>query len=180
MGYENLGGVPVEVAIAASLRSVVVAYSGGVDSAFLYDSAGEMTQRINARGNTTSYAYDSAGDRTIVNPKDLSIDLREAVCQQCHLQTGGNAVVRPGLKMFDFRPGLPLHLFFEQYLTREPPGARGPSEGADPPWAPPERADPPRPRAGLAGRLTAVASPSRRLSLACPGRGRRGFADRVS
>ena len=57
-------------------------------------------------------------DFTIVNPRDLPADLREAVCQQCHLQ-GGTAVSRPGREQFDFRPGLPLHEFFEQFLMRE-------------------------------------------------------------
>lgn len=46
-------------------------------------------------------------DYTIVNPKDLSPALREAVCQQCHLE-GEHRLVRRGRDEFDFRPGLPL------------------------------------------------------------------------
>lgn len=43
----------------------------------------------------------------IVNPARLKPELREAVCQQCHLQ-GDIRIVRDGRKLTDFRPGLPL------------------------------------------------------------------------
>src|SRR5262249_40985418 len=46
-------------------------------------------------------------DDTIVNPRRLSATLRDAVCEQCHLQ-GAARVLRNGKKIFDFRPGLPL------------------------------------------------------------------------
>jgi hypothetical protein len=49
-------------------------------------------------------------DYTIVNPARLEHALREAVCQQCHLQ-GGQQVLARGKSDFDFRPGLPLHRF---------------------------------------------------------------------
>jgi cytochrome c-type biogenesis protein CcmH/NrfG len=49
-------------------------------------------------------------DDSIVNPARLDHSLREAVCQQCHLQ-GEQRVVARGRLEFDFRPGLPLHLF---------------------------------------------------------------------
>jgi predicted CXXCH cytochrome family protein len=57
-------------------------------------------------------------DTSIVNPRDLSPDLREAVCQQCHLQTEVDVVYRGGVQSFDFRPGLPLQLFFENFVGR--------------------------------------------------------------
>jgi predicted CXXCH cytochrome family protein len=61
-------------------------------------------------------------DRTIVNPRHLEHSLREAVCQQCHLQ-GEERVVRRGRKLFDFRPGLPLHLFLVDFVkSRRPQG----------------------------------------------------------
>jgi hypothetical protein len=47
-------------------------------------------------------------DDTIVNPRRLEPALREAVCQQCHLQ-GAAAVERRGRSFFDYRPGMPLH-----------------------------------------------------------------------
>lgn len=53
----------------------------------------------------------SKPDDTIVNPKHLSPALREAVCQQCHLE-GEERLPRRGRGMFDFRPGLPLEAFW--------------------------------------------------------------------
>ncbi|MCI0680829.1 MAG: hypothetical protein L0Y71_01890 [Gemmataceae bacterium] len=47
-------------------------------------------------------------DYSIVNPRHLAPALREAVCEQCHLQ--GEAIVpRRGRKQTDYRPGLALH-----------------------------------------------------------------------
>ncbi|HMF10977.1 MAG TPA: cytochrome c3 family protein, partial [Gemmataceae bacterium] len=57
-------------------------------------------------------------DYTIVNPKHLSPELRESVCQQCHLQ-GAVRIVRRGQQPFDFRPGLPLHLFRSIFVRPE-------------------------------------------------------------
>jgi hypothetical protein len=57
-----------------------------------------------------------SGDRidyTIVNPRHLPRALAEAVCQQCHLS--GAAVVGRGRKLADFRPGLPLEDFRQDY-----------------------------------------------------------------
>ncbi len=51
-----------------------------------------------------------AADYTIVNPRHLEPTLREAVCQQCHLQ-GETRLARYGKGFFDYRPGLPLHDF---------------------------------------------------------------------
>jgi hypothetical protein len=55
------------------------------------------------------------GDDTIVNPRRLAPDLREAVCEQCHLQ-GQARVVKRGREEFDFRPGLPLRLFWAVFI----------------------------------------------------------------
>jgi predicted CXXCH cytochrome family protein len=54
-------------------------------------------------------------DDTIVNPRRLEPALREAVCQQCHLQ-GQGAVLRPGRQVFDYRPGLPVQLFWSVFV----------------------------------------------------------------
>lgn len=54
-------------------------------------------------------------DDTIVNPRHLEYGLREAVCQQCHLQ-GEQRVLRRGRDYFDYRPGLPLELFFTDFV----------------------------------------------------------------
>jgi hypothetical protein len=50
---------------------------------------------------------EGAIDRTIVNPRHLEPALREAICEQCHLQ-GEDIVVRRGRSQSDYRPGLPL------------------------------------------------------------------------
>jgi hypothetical protein len=47
------------------------------------------------------------GENTIVNPARLSPALRDAVCEQCHLE-GEGRIVRSGRALFDYRPGLPL------------------------------------------------------------------------
>jgi Doubled CXXCH motif (Paired_CXXCH_1) len=54
-------------------------------------------------------------DRTIVNPRHLTPALRDAVCQQCHLQ-GQERVVRRGRGYFDYRPGLPLEEFLVDFV----------------------------------------------------------------
>jgi Flp pilus assembly protein TadD len=61
-------------------------------------------------------------DDTIVNPSRLEHSLREAVCQQCHLQ-GHQRVLRRGCDTFDYRPGLPFQLFMSDFV--EPPEEPG-------------------------------------------------------
>jgi Flp pilus assembly protein TadD len=56
-----------------------------------------------------------SNDDTIVNPRRLEPALREAVCEQCHLQ-GQARVQRRGRGLFDYRPGLPLHLFWSVFV----------------------------------------------------------------
>jgi predicted CXXCH cytochrome family protein len=55
-------------------------------------------------------------DYTIVNPKHLPFKLRDAVCEQCHLQ-GEQRIVCRGRSDFDYRPGLPLHLFLMDFVN---------------------------------------------------------------
>ncbi len=59
----------------------------------------------------------------IVNPRRLDPVLREAVCQQCHLQ-GATRVLRRGRGLDDFRPGMPLEEFWTVYV-------RGPGQGEE-------------------------------------------------
>ena len=54
-------------------------------------------------------------DFTIVNPRHLSPTLRDAVCEQCHLQ-GESRIVRRGRSLYDHRPGLPLEEFVAVYV----------------------------------------------------------------
>ena len=56
-------------------------------------------------------------DYSIVNPRRLSVELQNNVCQRCHLQ--GIAVLNDGKTFFDFRPGMKLsevmNVFMPQY-----------------------------------------------------------------
>lgn len=56
-------------------------------------------------------------DYSIVNPRRLSTELQNNVCQRCHLQ--GIAVLNDGKTFFDFRPGMKLsemaNVFMPQY-----------------------------------------------------------------
>jgi cytochrome c-type biogenesis protein CcmH/NrfG len=57
----------------------------------------------------------SGADDTIVNPRRLEPALREAVCEQCHLE-GELRILRRNRGPFDYRPGLPLHLFWSVFV----------------------------------------------------------------
>jgi len=57
---------------------------------------------------------EAKGDSSIVNPARLDRNLREAVCQQCHLQGDTQVLVR-GQDHHSFRPGLPLSSFRQEY-----------------------------------------------------------------
>jgi predicted CXXCH cytochrome family protein len=78
---------------------------------------GEAHVQARRRGEAVGGAFDA----TVVNPRHLPPLLRDNVCQQCHLQ-GEKRVVRRGRGPFDYRPGLPLHLFWSVF-------ARGPEAG---------------------------------------------------
>ncbi len=54
-------------------------------------------------------------DTSIVNPAKLAPVLRDAVCEQCHLQ-GVTRIPRRGYEEFDYRPGLPLHQFLAVFV----------------------------------------------------------------
>jgi Flp pilus assembly protein TadD len=60
-------------------------------------------------------------DHSIVNPRHLEHSLREAVCQQCHLE-GEMRVLPRGRVYFDYRPGLPLDRFIVDFVR--PPEQR--------------------------------------------------------
>ena len=54
-------------------------------------------------------------DLSIVNPRHLEHSLREAVCQQCHLQSDARVLAR-GRASFEYRPGLPLNKFLADFV----------------------------------------------------------------
>jgi predicted CXXCH cytochrome family protein len=61
------------------------------------------------------------GEHTIVNPALLPPPLRDAVCEQCHLE-GEGRVLRSGRRPFDYRPGLPLSDFWAVLVQGRPSG----------------------------------------------------------
>jgi Tfp pilus assembly protein PilF len=61
-------------------------------------------------------------DHTIVNPARLEPLLREAVCEQCHLE-GAVRVLRRGRGVYDYRPGLPLEAFISVFIKTAAGGA---------------------------------------------------------
>ncbi len=72
---------------------------------------GELHVERHAQGGAAPADFDD----TIVNPARLEHSLRESVCQQCHLQ-GQQRVWRRGRDTFDYRPGLPFHLFMSEFV----------------------------------------------------------------
>jgi hypothetical protein len=63
-------------------------------------------------------------DLSIVNPATLeSLSLRDAVCEQCHLQ-GTDRTTVPGRSPFDYRPGLDLAEFVRVWSSRADPSQR--------------------------------------------------------
>lgn len=76
---------------------------------------GELhVEKRKKRGTNSPAAAEPEFDDTIVNPAQLSRDLSEAICQQCHLR-GSATVLGKGRGNFDFRPGLPLAQFVQHF-----------------------------------------------------------------
>jgi hypothetical protein len=71
---------------------------------------------LHVRERTQNLPIVDKVDHTIVNPRHLDSQLREDVCHQCHLE-GNQRVLRRGLAPFDYRPGLPLHLFYSTLVV---------------------------------------------------------------
>jgi hypothetical protein len=67
-------------------------------------------------------------DDTIVQPGRLEPVLRDAVCEQCHLQ-GERRVERRGRQTFDYRPGLPQHAFRSVFVRSPELGPSGKAVG---------------------------------------------------
>lgn len=65
---------------------------------------GELHIKKKRTGKVSENRTDT--DRTIVNPSKLPSELKNDVCQRCHLQ--GNAVLKEGKNFFDFQPGMEL------------------------------------------------------------------------
>jgi hypothetical protein len=92
----------------------------------IYDGQGIGCERCHGPGerhvqNPGRRDPATGADLTIVNPRHLEPHLREAVCEQCHLQ-GEIRLLRRGRGLFDFRPGLPLEQFWAVYVWGRGPG----------------------------------------------------------
>lgn len=74
---------------------------------------GELHVEARRRGDTLAGTFDA----TIVNPRHLPAALRDNVCEQCHLQ-GEKRILRLGREPFDYRPGLPLPLFWSIFVRK--------------------------------------------------------------
>jgi predicted CXXCH cytochrome family protein len=79
-------------------------------------------ERCHGPGELHAKRQASPGERddSIVNPGRLEPALREAVCQQCHLQ-GEARIARAGREVWDYRPGLPLDEFLVVFFRRGGP-----------------------------------------------------------
>lgn len=82
---------------------------------------GPGSAHVKRRQNPPPTAAESTKDidRTIVNPAHLPRDLSEAVCQQCHLHSSATVLAR-GRQFADFRPGLPLQEFRQDFWLDTP------------------------------------------------------------
>jgi hypothetical protein len=80
---------------------------------------GLHVERYSGQERRTDGAAIGEISNTIVNPAHLPRELSEAVCQQCHL-LGKIRVATRGRKPSDYRPGLPLQDFFQDYELEGP------------------------------------------------------------
>lgn len=78
---------------------------------------GPGSLHVQARQTSTPMDTSKQPDYTIVNPRRLSTELQNNICQRCHLQ--GIAVLNDGKTFFDFRPGMKLsnvmNVFMPEY-----------------------------------------------------------------
>lgn len=72
-------------------------------------------ERCHGPGELHAANPGASPDDTIVNPARLDHHLRQAICEQCHVQ-GEERVVGRGRGEWDFRPGLPLHPFLMDFV----------------------------------------------------------------
>jgi hypothetical protein len=78
---------------------------------------GPGSLHVAARQSATPVDTSKTPDYTIINPRRLTTELQNNVCQRCHLQ--GIAVLNDGKTFFDFRPGMKLsevvNVFMPEY-----------------------------------------------------------------
>ena len=78
---------------------------------------GPGSLHVQERQNNTPVDTSKGPDYSIVNPRRLSTELQNNVCQRCHLQ--GITVLNDGKTFFDFHPGMKLsevmNVFMPEY-----------------------------------------------------------------
>lgn len=82
---------------------------------------GPGSLHVAARSSGQRVDTSKGPDYTIVNPRRLSTELQNNICQRCHLQ--GISVLNTGKSFFDFRPGMKLSemedVFMPQYAGQD-------------------------------------------------------------
>ncbi|GDX52676.1 hypothetical protein LBMAG27_17230 [Bacteroidota bacterium] len=73
---------------------------------------------IHAAEKLTGILIDTSkeADRSIVNPRRLSVELQTELCERCHLQ--GISVLNEGKSFFDFKPGMFLNTVENVFMPR--------------------------------------------------------------
>lgn len=78
---------------------------------------GPGSLHVTERQNNPPHDTSKSPDYTIVNPRRLSTELQNNICQRCHLQ--GISVLNDGKTFYDFRPGMKLsevmNVFMPEY-----------------------------------------------------------------
>ncbi len=77
---------------------------------------GPGSLHVHERQNNPPFDTSKGPDYTIVNPRRLSTELQNNVCQRCHLQ--GIAVLNDGKTFYDFRPGMKLSEVMNVFMPR--------------------------------------------------------------
>ena len=75
------------------------------------EAAAQSSSKPTASSTRSRIGEVNGQDMTIVNPDSLEPSLRDAVCEQCHLN-GHQRVLRLDRRNEDYRPGLPFHEFW--------------------------------------------------------------------
>ncbi len=99
---------------AAGSENKYTALKTGIDCERCH---GPGSLHVEDRKNNRPVDTSKGPDYTIVNPRRLSTELQNNVCQRCHLQ--GIAVLNDNKSFFDFRPGMKLsevmNVFMPEY-----------------------------------------------------------------
>src|SRR6185312_13922274 len=76
---------------------------------------GPGSLHVQERQTSTPVDTSKGPDYSIVNPRRLSTELQNNVCQRCHLQ--GIAVLNDGKTFFDFHPGMKLSQVMNVFMS---------------------------------------------------------------